>query len=285
MKLAPGAKSWNVDDGWTDDRRPGRPTWANPLNVEPASFVRWVEDDEALDELVNEARATTWTDGVEVALVTLTSGRRMFVRGGRDGITFDVMELAEGFSILIVDHPGESLKVSRIDWHTHPIATGPSDGDREAIRLLGQAESRIFEIGESVTVRASAPIARSLAAVDSARPLDVIDVIEIKASYGLAAAPGIILVLRDFRPSNPQSLVGQIALVRTPIGDHWLAEVEGTRDHGTTVSIHLAGLGPSEIPIGSVVHFPSLAGPVVEKVRSSLAESVGQGGADASAGR
>jgi hypothetical protein len=111
-----------------------------------------------------------------------------------------------------------------------------------------------------VTVRASAPIARSRPAVDSARSLDVIDIIEIKASYGLAVAPGIVLVLRDFRPADPQSLVGQLALVRNPTGDHWLAEVEGARDHGTTVSIHLAGLGPGDIPIGSVVHFPALAG-------------------------
>jgi hypothetical protein len=120
---------------------------------------------------------------------------------------------------------------------------------------------------------ASVQTARSRAAVESARSLDVIDVIEIKASYNLGVAPGVVLVLRDFRPAEPDSLVGQIALVRNPMGDHWLAEVEGTRDHGTTISIHLAGLGPGDIPIGSVVHFPSLAGPAAERFRPSLVES------------
>jgi hypothetical protein len=112
----------------------------------------------------------------------------------------------------------------------------------------------------------SVPTARSRAAVDSARSLDVIDVIEIKASYGLGVPPGVVLVLRDFRPLEPDSLVGQLAMVRNPMGDHWLAEVEGTRDHGTTVSIHLAGLTRENLPIGSVVTFPRLSGPLEEKL-------------------
>jgi hypothetical protein len=117
------------------------------MDARPARFIREVGPEEAEDELVNDAKAHTWTNGVEVALVALTSGARVFVSGGRDGIIFGVKELAEGVSVLLVDHPGDSLMVSRIDWHTHPVATGPSDGDREAIRMLGQAESRIFEIG------------------------------------------------------------------------------------------------------------------------------------------
>jgi hypothetical protein len=128
---------------------------------------------------------------------------------------------------------------------------------------------------------ASVPTARSRAVIDSARPFEVIDVIEIKSSYDLGVSPGVVLVLRDFRPEETSSLVGQIALIRNPMGDHWLAEIEGTRDHGTTVSIHLAGLGPGEIPIGSVVHFPSLAGPAAERFRPSLAGSVQGDRADA----
>jgi hypothetical protein len=117
------------------------------LDARPARFLRKVEPEELEDELINEARALTWTNEVEVALVTLTSGGRVFVSGGRDGITFGVIELVDGYPVLLVDRPGYSLMVSRIDWHTHPIATGPSDGDREALRILGQAESRVFEIG------------------------------------------------------------------------------------------------------------------------------------------
>jgi hypothetical protein len=120
----------------------------------------------------------------------------------------------------------------------------------------------------------SVPTARSRPTIDSARALEVVDVIEIKAGYNLGVAPGVVLILRDFRPADPGWLVGRVALVRNPAGDHWLAEVEGTRDHGTTVSIHLAGLGPAEIPVGSVVHFPSLAGPAAERFRPSPAGAV-----------
>jgi hypothetical protein len=119
------------------------------MDIRPAMFVREVGPGEAEDDLVNEARAHTWTIGVEVALVTTSDGKRMFVSGGRDGITFEVIEMTEEIpiNVLLINRPGSWSMVARIDWHTHPFATGPSDGDREALRLLGQSESKVIEIG------------------------------------------------------------------------------------------------------------------------------------------
>ena len=116
------------------------------MDVRPAEFVRWVGPDESEDDLVDEAKDLTWSFEAEHALVTLATGLRAFIKGGRDGIEFGVVE-HEGSWSLEMESGNGSVRVSRIEWHTHPIATGPSDGDREALRILGQTESRIFEIG------------------------------------------------------------------------------------------------------------------------------------------
>jgi hypothetical protein len=68
------------------------------------------------------------------------------VCGGRDGICFDVEEENDG-RVMVLEVEGRKLRVARIDWHTHPRVTGPSDGDREAIILLKQTASHIYELG------------------------------------------------------------------------------------------------------------------------------------------
>ena len=104
--------------------------------------------DEASEELVDEAKDLTWSLGVEVALVMLRSGERAFVGGGRDGILFQVREVSSAEVVLLFEGPEASpLEVARLEWHTHPYPTGPSDGDREALRLLAQPTSRVFEFG------------------------------------------------------------------------------------------------------------------------------------------
>jgi hypothetical protein len=116
------------------------------LNIEPPTFVRWIQNGEGLEELVNEAKYRAWSSGAEHAVLTLETGERPIVIGGRDGIRFDVEDKGDG-QIIVVDVEGRRLRVVRIEWHTHPRVTGPSDGDREAIRFLRQAESRIYEMG------------------------------------------------------------------------------------------------------------------------------------------
>ena len=41
----------------------------------------------------------------------------------------------------------EVSQLAWIYWHTHPRVTGPSDGDLEALAILKQSASRIFELG------------------------------------------------------------------------------------------------------------------------------------------
>ena len=112
--------------------------------VEPARFIRWVTLDEVMEELVEEAKAGTWRLEAEHALLETDAKRRLMVRGGRDGISFTWNETLQ---VLEMDGPDEVIRVIRIDWHTHPRVTGPSDGDLEALRLLSQDESIIIELG------------------------------------------------------------------------------------------------------------------------------------------
>ena len=64
------------------------------------------------------------------------------VSGGSDGIEF----IRQGDN-LYVEVGGQLRQVRRIIGHTHPRVTGPSDGDREVLRILEQVYSYIIEIG------------------------------------------------------------------------------------------------------------------------------------------
>lgn len=114
--------------------------------VRPPKFVRWVGDDERREDLVNEAKARTWVTEAEHAILTLETGERPMVSGRRDGIRFDVEGEGPGETIM-VDVEGRRVRVSRVEWHTHPRVTGLSDGVREAIFLLKQAASLNDELG------------------------------------------------------------------------------------------------------------------------------------------
>ncbi len=76
----------------------------------------------------------------------MEAGRLALIRGGRDGIRFGVKGEGPGRT-LHMDVEGGEMRVVRIHWHTHPLVTGPSDGDLEALAILGQDESFIYEIG------------------------------------------------------------------------------------------------------------------------------------------
>jgi len=116
------------------------------MEVKPAEFVRWIGPGDVTDELVNDAKALTWEYEAEHGLLRLATGEMVMVRGGRDGIQFDVEGEGEGRTIHM-EIEGRMVQVVRIDWHTHPKVTGPSDGDLEALAILKQDESRIYEIG------------------------------------------------------------------------------------------------------------------------------------------
>jgi len=93
------------------------------LSVAAPEFVRWVRDEESTDELVNEAKYRAWSNGAEHAVLALETGERPMVRGGRDGIRFDVE--GEGDELAVaVSIEGRKLRVIRIEWHTHPRVRG-----------------------------------------------------------------------------------------------------------------------------------------------------------------
>ncbi len=116
------------------------------MDIRPPAFVRWVGEAELLESLINEAKARTWVAEAEHAVLTLVTGERPMVMGGRDGIRFDVEQEA-GDRMIMLEVEGRRVRVDRIEWHTHPRVTGPSDGDREAVILLKQSVSRIYELG------------------------------------------------------------------------------------------------------------------------------------------
>lgn len=111
------------------------------MDIRPAIFVREVDSAEPLAEVVNEAKAMTWTHRCEHALVRVDEGQLLLVRGGADGLEFE----READAVFLTLE-GKRRRVTLLAWHTHPRPTGPSDHDRAFLRALGQAESLIYEM-------------------------------------------------------------------------------------------------------------------------------------------
>lgn len=97
-------------------------------NILPAETVRQIRRGERVDDLIHElAELTCTTGGREHAIISLTDGRRLIVRGGEGGMTFP-----DGLRRVII--------------HTHPRPTGPSPLDFEMCELTGQHSSWIHEL-------------------------------------------------------------------------------------------------------------------------------------------
>ena len=114
--------------------------------VKAAKVVRRVVHGEAIGDLVDEAKARTWQEEVEHLVLQLETGERLMVKGGRDGVRFTIRGEGDGRT-LHMRSGGRLVRVARIYGHTHPRVTGPSDGDLEALAILKQGHSYIFEIG------------------------------------------------------------------------------------------------------------------------------------------
>ena len=116
------------------------------MDYAAAVFIREVEHGERVADLIEEARARTYVQQVEVAVLKIEGNRRLMVGGGRDGITFE-RGSGEADEDLFMDLDGRKVRVLLVYGHTHPRATGPSDGDLKAIAVLRQTKSYIFELG------------------------------------------------------------------------------------------------------------------------------------------
>jgi hypothetical protein len=104
-----------------------------------------------MSEIVGEAKHLTWEHCCEIALLKLDNGRRVLVRGQRTSIELeqvgenDALGRLEGQ--LYLDVEGESMRIVRLIFHTHPIPTGgPSDADHVVLELLGQEDSMLYEL-------------------------------------------------------------------------------------------------------------------------------------------
>lgn len=111
------------------------------MDIRPALLVRAVDPSESLDEVVDEAKALTWTHRCGVALLRIDAGQLLLVRGGADGIQFDVVD-----EKVFVTIEGVPRQVTLLAWHTHPRPTGPSDHDCRFLQMLRQPESFIYEM-------------------------------------------------------------------------------------------------------------------------------------------
>lgn len=101
-------------------------------DVRPMSLVREIQKGEKISDIVNEGSRLTFLDDLEHAVVSMHDGRRLLVSGGRHGIEL-------------------SGDVRRVIGHSHPWSlrsSGPSEGDLDAIRDLGQWHSYLLERGE-----------------------------------------------------------------------------------------------------------------------------------------
>jgi hypothetical protein len=113
----------------------------------PAKFIRRVQPGEKIENLISEGKAATWVENAEHAVVSLERtgpGRtqRVIVSGGPGGIDF-----IEQGGKLYIQMEGQMVQVQRVIGHTHPRVTGPSQGDIDALRTLGQSRTYIIEIG------------------------------------------------------------------------------------------------------------------------------------------
>ena len=81
------------------------------------------------------------------------------------------------------------------------------------------------------------------------------DSINHRHRAGDPAGPGVILVLSECRPPDPESLIGLPAVIHSTSGVVMIAPVAVVRDHGTTISILIEGLSRDAVPIGSDVGF------------------------------
>jgi hypothetical protein len=121
-----------------------------------AEFVRFIEVDEDFEEVLNEAKADTWSKAREHAVLILDNAEVVMVRGGRDGILL----IDRGEEGIFVEVESKERRVQRLSWHTHPAPTGPSDHDRELLVTLGQSASMLYELRGDPAGTRFAPKAR-----------------------------------------------------------------------------------------------------------------------------
>ena len=81
----------------------------------------------------------------------------------------------------------------------------------------------------------------------------IVDLIELKADYGLHHSPGIVAVLDSQPGFDPEEFVGVSVRITSPDGATVTARVAEFGDHGPAFSFYLPGLSRNDLSIGSMV--------------------------------
>ena len=123
-------------------------------------------------------------------------------------------------------------------------------------------------MGRASARRRASPVA------EIAAEYPIIDVVEVRTSYG-APAPGFVLVLGGFTPPDPDALSG--TSVGIHVGEGWtiLGEIAGIRDHGPAASILLENW-PDGFPrpkLGWMVEIPELTTSIEHSVGGRATEA------------
>jgi hypothetical protein len=115
-----------------------------------AEYVRDVDPQEPWAESVSDAKALTFETFREHAVLELSNGRRVLVRGGPYGIDLERSTINDPYGRepdrLFVEVQGSWRQVTLLVFHVHPTPTGPSDDDLVVLKLLGQTESMLYEL-------------------------------------------------------------------------------------------------------------------------------------------
>ncbi|MCP4086103.1 MAG: hypothetical protein GY745_13760 [Actinomycetia bacterium] len=104
------------------------------IDAAPMSTVRTIGRGEKVTDLVNEAKALTFTTGNEHAVVKLANGDRVLISGGSGGIEL-------------------TTDVTLVYGHTHPygvLSNGASPGDYAMLDALDQPFSYVIDNGEII---------------------------------------------------------------------------------------------------------------------------------------
>ncbi len=118
------------------------------MDYRPAEFVRDIDPDESWEDVIADAKSLTYEEMCEHGVLELADERKVLVRGGRDGIQLELQAAPDPDTMprLVIWINDHRHRVRRLIFHVHPRPTGPSDGDLEVLKLLGQNESMLYEI-------------------------------------------------------------------------------------------------------------------------------------------
>jgi hypothetical protein len=85
------------------------------------------------------------------------------------------------------------------------------------------------------------------------------DVFQVKEQYKTGHEPGLVVVLDRLVSTDPNLLLGKVALISTPNGKSLHVRIDDAREHGTVNSLFFNSLELTAVPVGSRVEIQEKA--------------------------